>query len=76
MGKFGCTQIRTSSSCSSERKKDFDNLFFSGSEYFAQRFNRPVEENGQKSLTNILTPRGTFLAKKGGYSWELAGVFG
>ena len=27
MGKFGCTQIRTSSSCSSERKKDFGNLF-------------------------------------------------
>ena len=28
MGKFGCTQIWTSSSCSSERKKDFGNLFF------------------------------------------------
>ena len=28
MGKFGCTQIRTSSSCSSEKKKDF--LIFLG----------------------------------------------
>ena len=27
MGKFGCTQIRTSSSCSSEKKKGFSNLF-------------------------------------------------
>ena len=27
MGKFGCTQIRTSSSCSSEKEKDLFNLF-------------------------------------------------
>ena len=47
MGKFGCTQIRTSSSCSSERKKDFGNLFL-GSEYFAQRLNRPFGKNPKK----------------------------
>ena len=28
MGKFGCTQIQTSNSCSSKRKKDFGSLFF------------------------------------------------
>ena len=28
MGEFGCTQIRTSSSYSFERKKDFGNLFY------------------------------------------------
>ena len=28
MGEFGCTQIRTSSSCSSRRKKDFGNQSF------------------------------------------------
>ena len=33
MEEFGNTQIRTSSSCSSERKKDINNLFW-GSEYF------------------------------------------
>ena len=44
-GKLG----RTSSSCSSDRKKDFYNLFL-GSEYFAQRFNRPFGENSQTNL--------------------------
>ena len=47
MGKFGCTQIRTSSSESSERKKEFGNLFF-GFRYFAQRFNRPFDKNSKK----------------------------
>ena len=28
IGALGCTQVRTSNSCSSKRKKDFGNLFF------------------------------------------------
>ena len=37
MRKIGCTQIRTSSFCSSEKKKIFKSVFW-GLEYFAQRF--------------------------------------
>ena len=68
MGKFGCTQIQTSSSCSSEKKKNL--VFFLGFEYFAQR---PFDKNGQKIF---LARRETLLAKKGGYSGELGGVLG
>ena len=66
MGKFVCTQIRTSCSCSSEKEKDFSNLFW-GLEYFAQRFNWPFDKNGQtKKFDPIFDLWRTFLAKK---SW-------
>ena len=76
MGKFGCTQIRTSSSYSSapsKKKKDFFVfLFLGGLEYFCQKFNQPVDKNGQKILlTLFLIPQGTFLANKGGYRGKL-----
>ena len=72
MGVFGCTQIRTSSSCSSERKKDANNLFFFGSEYFAQRFNQHVDENGQKKLPITQV---TVLADFWGCRREYGGIF-
>ena len=50
MGKFGCTQIQTSNSCSSKRKKDFGNLFFLCSGYSAKRFNWPFGKNGPKPI--------------------------
>ena len=64
MEEFGCTQIRSSSSCSCE-KKTFFLICSLGLEYCAQRFNRPFDKNGQKILFTLsLTPRGMFLAKK------------
>ena len=60
MGEFGCTQIRTSSSCSFDKKKDFLTCVL-GSEYFAQRFNWPFDENGQTNfLAVFLPPRSLF----------------
>ena len=56
-GKFGCTQIRSSSSCSSEKKKDFFKSVFLGSEYFAQRFNRPVDKKGKQNWPFFSPPR-------------------
>ena len=53
MGEFGCTQIRTSNSCSSKRNS-FLAICFLGSEYFAQRFNRPFGENSQTNLVGCV----------------------
>ena len=61
MGKFGCTQIRTSSSCSSEKKKNVV-ICFLGLEYFAQRFNKSFDKNGQKKFDR--------------YFYSLADIFG
>ena len=47
-----------------------------GSEYFAQRFDRPVDENGQKKFTDFLTTQVTFLADFWGYKWAYEGIFG
>ena len=55
MVEYACTQIRTSSSCSSERKF-FLAICFEGSEYFVHMFNRPVDENGQKKCWPIVWP--------------------
>ena len=44
-------------------------------EYFAQRLNQPSDKNSHQNLDTFFTPLGAFLAGKGGYSWELAGVF-
>ena len=57
-------QIQTSSSCSCESIKDFGNLFL-GLEYFAQRFNQPVDESGKKYLTDFSTPEERFWPKNG-----------
>ena len=64
VGKFGCTWIPTSSSCSSERKKGF--LNFLGSEYFAQRFNQPFDEIGQKNVGHPVTSLAKFWGDLGG----------
>ena len=48
MGKFGCTQIRTSSSCSARKKKDLSN-FGGGLTYLAQRFNQLFDKNPKKN---------------------------
>ena len=46
----------------------FQTSGFLGSEYFAQRFNRPADENGQKKvLTDFLSPSVNFPAKFLGY---------
>ena len=69
IGKFACTQIRISSSCSSQKKTHFLNLF-SGIRIFCpeQRFNLPFDKNGNKKCFDpFLTPWKTFLAKKWGY---------
>ena len=60
----------------SRSKKIF--LFcFLGLEYFVQRFNQPVDKNGQKFFDPFFDPPGDFFGqKKGGYWGELGGVFG
>ena len=78
MGNFGCTQIRTSSSCSYEKKKDF--FYFWGGlglglAYLAQRFNRPLDKNPKK-FGYFCTKKRTFLAKRWGNWGELVEVFG
>ena len=35
-----------------------------------------LTKTAKKIVTYFCNPRGTFLAKKGGYMWELVGVFG
>ena len=66
MVKFGCTQNRTSSFWSFEKKKNLLK-FFGGLAYLAQRYNRPFDKNPKK-LTLFSTPR---WPKKGvlGKSW-------
>ena len=46
-------------------KKDFGNLFF-GFRIFCAEFYQPVDENGQKKLTDFLTPSVKF--------WGLEGI--
>ena len=62
MGKFGCTQIRTSSYCSSEKKKDFL-ICFLGLENFAQRFNQHFDKNGPKTDDHVEMEKFTQLTK-------------
>ena len=74
IGEFGSTQIRTSSFCSSDRKKDV--ICFLGSEDFAQRFNRPFDENYQKTfLGRFLKTQVTILADFCEYGWAYGGIF-
>ena len=56
MGKFRCTQIRTSNSCSSKRNS-FLAICFLGSEYFAQRFNQPFDKNPKKIFFRVFVKR-------------------
>ena len=74
MGKFGCLQIRTSSSCNFEKKKIL--ILFLGLEYFAQRFNRPVDKMPKKDLPIFRSSGVGFLANKGGYRHNLAWLSG
>ena len=52
MGKFSCTQIRTSSSCSSEGTWFWQSVF-----WFARRFNRPFDKKTQIFLGHIFVPQ-------------------
>ena len=56
MGKFGCTQIRTSSSCSSERGHDFGNLFF-GFWIFCPEVSSAFWQNPPKTFLGFFVKR-------------------
>ena len=71
MGKFGCTQIQTSSSWSPEKKKDFFNMFLGFGIFCPEDKNRP-----QKLVDWFLTPSVTFLVKFWGYRWAHGSIFG
>ena len=65
MGKFGCTQIQTSSSCSSE--KNFFNFWGRGWAYLALRFNRPFDKSPKKDFFGVfLHPKKHVLGQKMG----------
>ena len=74
-GKFGCTQIRASSCCSSEKKNNLN--FFGVWNIFPRGSIGLLTKMGKTNLWPIyFISRGTFLAKNGDYRWELVGVFG
>ena len=54
------------------RGKKMQIIFFFGSEYFAQRFNQHVNENGQ---TKLPITQVTVLADFWGCRWEYGGIF-
>ena len=77
MGKFGCTQIQTSSSCSSEKKKDFFYFFLWGgwiscSEVWSAFW----QKRPKRFFDPFFNPPGDILAKTWGYRGELGRVFG
>ena len=71
MGEFGCKQIRTSSSCTFDRKKDFFNLFF-GFRIFCQEIWSAFWQRWQKKLISSVI----FSAKFWGYRGALGFFFG
>ena len=77
MGKFGCTQIRTSSSCSSKKTKDVKKKMGGGGgfEYIAQRFNRPFDKNGQKHFDPFFDSLGEVFGQKMGLQGGSVGSF-
>ena len=76
MGKFGCKQIGFQTLVA-QRGKQILAIYFSGSEYFAQRLNWFFDENVQKSyLGPFLATWVTFFALFGSYGGDLGGTFG
>ena len=67
-----CTQIRTSSSCSSDRENDFGYLFY-GFGIFCLEVQSAFDKNGKKNWP-FFYPQGTFLAKKWGYKGDPGGL--
>ena len=76
MGKFGCTQIRTSSSSSSEKKKDFFNLFLGFGISCPEAFWKRKKTKKWEGGGYFCTIKRTYLAKTLGYRGELGRVFG
>ena len=76
MGKFVCTQIRTSCSCSCEKKKDFLNLFFWVWNILPRGLIGLLTKTPKKNLGYFCTLKRTFLANKWGFRSELGQVLG